>query len=67
MNIFLTIFYSIIIGIIIYFILVIFGIIIRNAVKQNMKNIIEIKYFGIRPPAVVIFTDSAIRYNNYAA
>ena len=44
-----------IIGIIIYFLLLVFGVLINFLVKNNMENITEIYCVGIKPPALVKF------------
>jgi len=43
------------IGIIIFCILLVFGVLINFLVKNNMKNITEIYCVGIKPPALVKF------------
>jgi len=56
----LTIFYNNIIGIIIYCILIVFAIIFKFVIKNNMKNIIEIYFYGARPPAIVKFKTKSL-------
>jgi hypothetical protein len=54
-NIFVTLFYNNIIGMIIYGILILLGIIVMFLIKRNMKNITEIICVDIRCPATVKF------------
>jgi hypothetical protein len=59
-NIIVIIFYTRIIGMIIFSILIILAILFRIIVKKNMKNIIKITCAGIKPPATVIFNSKLL-------
>ena len=54
------IFYNKIIGIILFILFILSALFIRYIIKRNMKNIIEIYYIGIDPPAFVKFNSKIL-------